>query len=609
MIYYCITYHAIVYLTVTFIRRVSMTDRQDQQLGNYRLLSSIGRGGFAEVYLAEHIFLKTPAAIKLLQTKLVSQDDLNSFLREAQTIARLVHPHIIRVFDFGVDEQTPYLVMDYAMNGTLRQRHPKGDQLELSSIASYVNQIADALQYAHDEKLIHRDVKPENMLLGRRNEILMSDFGIALIAQSSRYQSTQEVIGTVAYMSPEQIQGKPRPASDQYSLGVVVYEWLCGDRPFHGSFTELCTQHIFAEPPPLREKFKQVPPDVEEILRIALAKDPKQRFSNIKEFARAFEQASQGSSTTQIRPSDLQATVLPPTMPVMRGSPLANTLPHSSSLSKATIDPERKDSTNRKKRYSFSIGQIALFGALILLIVLGSVGGFVFAKNNSQGKSPTSLTTSTPGNSPVTEKSTVTSGTTPTNNTTPVITPVDTYGRITSGPPAFSDSLSKQDANQWDEDTECGFNNGTYHASVAGTNFYGYCIASRNTFANFIYQVQMTIVSGDYGGIVFRVNVPKFYYARIGQDGTYGIYRVKGRDGTFGQELGGGFSSAIKQGPGQTNQIAIVAQGSKLDLYINQNFVASVIDGSYSDGQVGVIAVPGNSPTDVAFSNAQVWTL
>src|SRR5438270_10287817 len=122
---------------------------------------------------------------------------------------------------------------------------------------------------------------------------MLSDFGIALVAQSSRYQSTQEVVGTVAYMSPEQIQGKPRPASDQYSLGVVVYEWLTGDRPFHGSFTELCTQHMFAAPPPLRDKLPTVSPILEQVMSIALAKDPKQRFGNMQAFANALEQASQ----------------------------------------------------------------------------------------------------------------------------------------------------------------------------------------------------------------------------------------------------------------------------------------------------------------------------
>src|SRR6266568_8408952 len=213
---------------------VGMADRVDQQLGNYQLIRLLGEGGFAEVYLGEHIYLGTQAAIKVLHTQLAS-DDVDKFRTEARTIARLVHPHIVRVLEFGVEGKTPFLVMDYAPNGTLRNLHPKGTQLQLDIIVTYVKQIADALQYAHNEKVIHRDIKPENMLLGRRNNILLSDFGIALVAQSSRYQSAREIAGTMVYMAPEQIQGKPRPASDQYSLGIVVYEWLSGDRPFHGS--------------------------------------------------------------------------------------------------------------------------------------------------------------------------------------------------------------------------------------------------------------------------------------------------------------------------------------------------------------------------------------
>jgi len=279
-----------------------MADRVGQRLGNYRLLSLLGQGGFAEVYLGEHIYLKTPSAVKLLLTKVPTQEDLDAFLKEAQTIARLIHPNIVRVMDFGTDGETPFLVMDYAQNGTLRQRHPRGSRLPLATIISYVRQVAEALQFAHDQKLIHRDIKPENMLVGQWNEVLLSDFGIALITQSSRYQSTQDVIGTVAYMSPEQIQGKPRPASDQYSLAIVVYEWLNGDRPFHGSFTELCTQHMFAAPPSLREKVPTILPEVEQVVTTALAKDPRQRFGGVRAFANALEQASQSDASTFIKP-------------------------------------------------------------------------------------------------------------------------------------------------------------------------------------------------------------------------------------------------------------------------------------------------------------------
>ena len=297
-----------------------MADRTGQQLGNYRVIRPIGHGGFAEVYLGEHIYLKTQLAIKVLQTKVGNDEDLEGFLKEAQTIAHLVHPQIVRVMDFGVDAETPFLVMDYAPNGTLRQRYPKGTVLPLITIVSYVKQAAAGLQYAHDQKLVHRDIKPENILVGRNNEVLLSDFGIALIAQSSRYQSTQDVVGTVAYMSPEQIQGKPRPASDQYSLAIVVYEWLSGDRPFHGSFTELCTQHMFAAPPPLRERVPTIPPDVEHVVTTALAKDPKQRFMSIQAFANALEQASQSQLPTipGQRPNPQYSSSFPPTQAVIQ---------------------------------------------------------------------------------------------------------------------------------------------------------------------------------------------------------------------------------------------------------------------------------------------------
>jgi WD40 repeat protein len=273
-----------------------MAERVGQQFGNYRLIRLLGEGGFAEVYLGEHQLLETEAAIKILNAQMTG-DDIEPFRAEARTIARLEHPNIVRVLEFGVEGKTPYLVMSYAPYGTLRRRHQKG--VPLPTIVSYVNQVADALQYAHSQRVIHRDIKPENMLVGRRNEILLSDFGIALVAQSSRYQNTGDVVGTVAYMAPEQIQGKPRPASDQYALAVVVYEWLSGIRPFSGSFTEIAVQHAVAPPPPLHEKFPSISPDIEQVVFTALAKDPQQRFASVQAFARALEQASQsGNSVT-----------------------------------------------------------------------------------------------------------------------------------------------------------------------------------------------------------------------------------------------------------------------------------------------------------------------
>jgi serine/threonine protein kinase len=155
-----------------------MADRVGQQLGNYRLLRLLGRGGFAEVYLGEHLYLKSWAALKVLHTQL-TDEDAQRFVQEAQTLARLSHPHIVRVLDFAVHEGLPFLVMEYAPGGTLRTRHPRQTRLPLDTIVVYVNQVAQALQFAHDHRLIHRDVKPENMLLGSRDDVLLSDFGHA----------------------------------------------------------------------------------------------------------------------------------------------------------------------------------------------------------------------------------------------------------------------------------------------------------------------------------------------------------------------------------------------------------------------------------------------
>ncbi len=316
-----------------------MGDRVGQQLGNYRLARLLGTGGFAEVYLGEHLHLGTEAAIKVLHTRL-EQVDADTFRNEARTVARLKHPHIVRVLDFGTDGLTPYLVMDYVPNGSLRTRHPRGTQLSLVTILSYIRQLADALQYAHEQRVIHRDLKPENILVDDHRALVLSDFGIATVAQSSRYQHTQDVVGTVSYMAPEQVQGKPRPASDQYSLGIIVYEWLTGTRPFTGTFTEIATQQVLTPPPSLREKRPDLSPIVEQVVMTALQKDPHQRFSNIKAFAVAFEQGcqqDQAPAPTHTDPTidktQLASTQKPgglaPVMPPLQTSPSA-----------AYIDPE-----------------------------------------------------------------------------------------------------------------------------------------------------------------------------------------------------------------------------------------------------------------------------
>ena len=301
-----------------------MTERVGQQFGQYRLTRFLGRGSFGEVYLGEQVRDTTLAAVKLLQGQL-TQEGLKEFINEASATFRLQHPHIVRLLDFGIGPgDTPFLTMAYASNGTLRQRYSRGTRLPLATVVSYVTPIAAALQHAHDQRLVHRDVKPENILLGPNNEVWLSDFGISALAHSTRSLDTERSSGTLPYMAPEQLQGKPRPASDQYALGIMAYEWLCGERPFSGMAWEIVSQHLSTPPPPLRGRVPTIPPEVEQVVMTALAKDYKQRFGSVQAFARALEQASQlGSSQAMPRPAQINPAgpPAPPTAPIAANPP------------------------------------------------------------------------------------------------------------------------------------------------------------------------------------------------------------------------------------------------------------------------------------------------
>ncbi len=283
-----------------------------QHIGNYRLLRWLGDGSFADVYLGEHIHLKTQAAIKILKVSL-SGEERENFLHEARTVARLDHPHIIRVLECGINDTIPFLIMSYASKGSLLQRYPRGTRLSPNQALPYVQQAAAALHYAHQQKLIHRDVKPENMLLNSNSQLLLSDFGLVLVCRSTTSPTTREMAGTVPYMAPEQFQGQVQFASDQYALGIVAYEWLCGECPFSGTFMEIASQHMLVPPPPLRAKVPTVSEEVELVVLRALSKDPTQRFVDVEVFAQALADAINGKSSVSV--------TLHPLVPLSSGPP------------------------------------------------------------------------------------------------------------------------------------------------------------------------------------------------------------------------------------------------------------------------------------------------
>ena len=312
-----------------------------QQVKSYRLTKFLSGGGFGYVYQAEHVKLNKKVAIKLLKPEhVLNKKHLAAFEREAKIIASLTHPHILDIYDYDVFDEIPFIVMPFIEQGSLRTLHPCHSILDMATILTYVRQIASALHYAHDHKIVHRDVKPDNFLRGPQG-VLLSDFGIAITAHSINSLTPQDGIGTLVYMASEQYDGQAQVWSDQYSLAVVIYEWLCGKVPFTvTTLYELYRKHKGEAPPSFKQQGVDVPQAVEQVVRNGLAKRPEERYPSISAFAEALEraflehQATMRSSPIRDQVSEIQLALKPETSPV---AIQANQQPEHAASPKPTV--------------------------------------------------------------------------------------------------------------------------------------------------------------------------------------------------------------------------------------------------------------------------------
>ncbi|TMB84764.1 MAG: FHA domain-containing protein [Chloroflexi bacterium] len=265
----------------------------------YRLDKLIGEGGFASVFLATDLELGRQVAIKVLEANWVKDKELlTRFRSEARAVAALDHPNILQIYDFGVVKGAPYLVMPYISGGTFAARMKQGP-FTPDEIGFYLDQIGVALDYAHEHGIVHRDVKPTNLLMRSNGQLVLMDFGLAKLLDNVALEEQTAVVGTVAYMAPEQCQGLVSAASDIYMLGVLFYQMLTGNIPFEGNTTRIMVGHVYAEPPSLssQPRLNSFPPVVvqefDKVITKVLAKRPADRYPTCKAFCNAYYKALQ----------------------------------------------------------------------------------------------------------------------------------------------------------------------------------------------------------------------------------------------------------------------------------------------------------------------------
>jgi serine/threonine protein kinase len=588
-----------------------------QQIRDYLIQSRLGEGGMAYVYKAYHKRLRREAAIKIILSDIAHDANFQArFEQEAQLIANLQHPNIVSIYDFGEDRGLTYLVMQYVGGGTLRQNLPNGRPLEARRAIHYTLQMARALHHAHQHGIVHRDVKPQNMLLSADNphQLLLSDFGIAKIfdrTQEDTYTgdagnaslayplmtSAGQIVGTAAYMAPEQVNRQPVDArTDVYALGIVLYQMLTGYAPFQSDTTEgLLYQQVHMPPKPVQQLNPDVPDALAQITERALAKNAAHRFPSAEMMAQALESATATISNLYSTTPDRNATIpgpqssafsapsvaptpptYNPTRPYMPASSFnlpANNVPpfpaygapgaDISGISRGVPIPSRPKMWRRFQ----GLGAILL---TIIILAFFALNGWPFTRFQPP------LTTSAPSSA----RSFIDTFDTSNNNGWP-------QGNITG----LTASIEK---GQYTLITDSQANTHFPYPKAIGMLPASFTLTSEIGQEQGLPQV--------YYGLVFylKPDEPRCYAFVINNVGSYQILRYDAGK-TQPEMLWSGSSSAIQTDLHKQNQLQVIVKNSHFSFKVNNQVLplkpgqATLTDTTYSNGQLGLLVTGPNA--------------
>ena len=617
-------------------------------LGRYELRRRVAQGGMAEVYLGYDRRVKRQVAVKVLY----GRDDsfVRRFEREALSVGALSHNHILPLYDFGEQRLWYYLVMPYISGGTLRDHLLKRKRLSLEEAASFIGQIASALQHAHDHGVVHRDVKPSNILLRPDGYAYLVDFGLAKAIMSTDFLTRDgALVGTPEYMAPEQSNGINDYRSDIYSLGVILYQMLTGRVPFTAeSPVAVSLKHIQATPTSPRELNSAIPESVEEVILKAMAKDPNERYQEAQALyvaywkaiqkvpanapihadaqsseqdisaeisgASAFEDGDSIPATeTCVLPEEERAWVHPPATPQL--FPIKEEA--HPTVEKAVLASSPDALKMAQGRHIYRSVLISLICLLLLMPIIG-VG---FAWQHSSSLKPLSNAQSLTAQQQEVDLTATAAAQAEARiqATLAAESRAQATAGITSsigaGNVLYANTMLSSGGSNggWiDDGRQCYFSPYGYHVRTFSQHIVAWCYSSQQQFSNIVITAQAQLLHGDIYGLIFRLSPGsrQFYVFELNSQGYYRFVLASGSNPLDWLTLiDWTYSSAILSGYGQINTILVVANGSHFRFYVNKQLVVNnFVDGSYSAGLIGFL-VGGDSAggTEAVFSDVWVF--